>query len=241
MPRQFDKRKPFSFKQFNVSDKHSAMKIGTDAVLLGASVNCAKKENILDIGTGSGVIALMLAQRSEAKITGLDIHRQSIEDAKLNFSNSKWNNRLKAVHSSFQEYIDKCSESYDLIVSNPPFFTNSLKSPKEQINISKHNDLLPYEVLIAGAKQILTKNGSFSIIIPAGDYKRIIELSKSAGFFLNRQLTVFPKPSKPASRIILEFSTSKFLITNEKLFIRNNDNSYTSEYMNLTKDFYLDL
>ncbi len=240
MLHDFDNRKPFKFKQFSVFDDHSAMKVGTDAVLLGAWVNAAEKKNILDIGTGSGVIALMLAQKSGAKITGIDIHRPSIEDAKRNFSDSKWNNRLKAVHASFQEYIEKCSKHYDLIVSNPPFFTNSLKSPEQQKNISKHNDLLPYEELITGARRILAGNGSFCIIIPAGDYKRIIELSENAGLFLNRRLTVFPKPSKPLSRIIMEFSTSKHKTNNDGLFIRNDNNSYTSEYITLTKDFYLD-
>ncbi len=241
MPRtNSHKRKPFNFKQFNVSDEHSAMKVGTDAVLLGAWVNCAGKEKILDIGTGSGVIALMLGQRSEALITGLDIHKPSTEDAKLNFLKSKWKTRLKAVHTSFQEYAAKCTDRFDLIVSNPPFFTNSLKSPKQSKNISKHNDLLPYEELIKGVGQLLSEKGNFCIIIPANDFDKIIDLSINSGLFLIRQLTVFPKPAKPASRVILEFGFSnREIVLNEEITIRNDDNSYTPEYKTLTKDFYL--
>ena len=238
----FDKRKPFRFKQFNISDEHSAMKIGTDAVLLGAWADVSEKKNILDIGTGSGVIALMLAQRSDANITALDIHKGSVEDAKKNFRNSKWADRLKVVRSSFQEYSQVGSTKYDLIVSNPPFFTNSLKSPNQLKNISKHNDLLPYKELIEGIKKLLDKNGIFCFIVPANEENNITQLSAEKGFHVKRKLTVYPKPSKVASRIILEFTASKAEeVTNENLIIRNNDNSYTSDYKKLTKRFYIHL
>ena len=240
MPHQFDKRKPFNFKQFNVFDKRSAMKVGTDAVLLGSWVNCVKKENILDIGTGSGVIALMLAQRSQAVITGVDIHKGSVEDAVLNFRNSKWSSRLQVAHSSLQGYAEKCTDRFDLIVSNPPFFTNSLKSPEQLKNISKHNDYLPYAELITEIRKLLADKGSYCIIIPADDYENIIELSENAGFSLSKQLIVFPKPSKPASRVVLEFGISKpETIIRDEIFIRNNDDSYASDYKLLTGEFYL--
>ena len=236
-----DKRKPFNFKHFSVSDKNSAMKVGTDAVLLGAWVEVSGKKRILDIGTGSGIISLMLAQRSEANITGLDIHKYSIEDAILNFANSQWATRLKAIQSSFQEYATYCSESYDLIVSNPPFFTNSLKSPKQLKNISKHNDLLPYQDLISGIRKIIAASGKYCIIVPESDAVFINDLSTENDFHCIRQLTIYPKKSKPASRVIMEFSTSKpDVVKKEKIIVRNDDNSYTSEYKLLTKDFYLD-
>ena len=234
------KRKPFIFKQFSVTDKNSAMKVGTDAVLLGSWVDINKRINIFDIGTGSGVIALMLAQRSEAEITGIDIHFASVEEAKINFAQSKWKSRLKVIHSSFQEYAANCSESYDLIVSNPPFFTNSLRSPEELKNISKHNDRLPYSDLISGIIQLLTKTGKYCLIVPANDAPLLIELSNQNGLYCVRQLTVYPKQSKPASRKIIEFGTSKpETIIKEEVIIRNVDNSYTADYMKLTKDFYL--
>jgi tRNA1Val (adenine37-N6)-methyltransferase len=236
-----DKRKPFNFKHFSVSDKSSAMKVGTDAVLLGAWVEVSGKKRILDIGTGSGIISLMLAQRSSANITGLDIHKDSVEDAILNFKNSQWATRLKAIQSSFQEYSAHCSERYDLIVSNPPFFTNSLKSPKQLKNISKHNDLLPYQDLISGIRKVIATSGKFCIIVPESDAAFINNLSTENGFYCIRQLTISPKMSKPPSRVILEFSNSKpDAVKKEIISVRNDDNSYTSEYKLLTKDFYLD-
>ncbi|MCD4665845.1 MAG: methyltransferase [Bacteroidales bacterium] len=122
-------RKDFHFKQFNISDENSAMKVGTDAVLLGAWTDISETNNILDVGTGSGIVATILAQRSEANIDAIDIDKGSIDDAENNFDNCPWKNRLTAIHSSLQEYVKFTSKKYDLIVSNPPFFSNSLKSP----------------------------------------------------------------------------------------------------------------
>ncbi len=217
------------------------MKVGTDAVLLGSWVEVSGKKKILDIGTGSGIISLMLAQRSEANITGLDIHKGSVEDAVLNFTNSRWATRLKAIQSSFQEYSSLCSESYDLIVSNPPFFTNSLKSPKQLKNISKHNDLLPYQDLIRGIRKIIAGSGKYCIIVPESDAAFINDLSTENGFHCVRQLTIYPKQSKPPSRVIMEFSTSKpDAVKKEIIIVRNDDNSYSTEYKLVTKDFYLE-
>lgn len=233
-------RKPFQFKRFNVQDENCAMKVGTDAVVLGAWINAENSKSILDIGTGSGIIALMLAQKSSATIDAIDIDSASIHDAEKNFKESPWSEKLKAIHCSLSAYAYQSEKKYDLILSNPPYFINSLKSVSERKNISKHTSTLNHEELLSGAKSLITPEGRFSVIIPYDQVDSFVNIALVEGLFCINKLIIYPTKKKPANRIILEFSLNRSDKTKEgELTIRDNLGSFTEQYKNLTKDFYL--
>ncbi len=230
----------FQFKQFEVDDQKSAMKVGTDAVLLGSWVEIKNAKSVLDIGTGSGVIALMIAQRSNAKITGIDIHEPSILDATENFKDSPWNNRLSARNTSLQEFENINEKKFDLIVSNPPFFSNSLLSPSKSKSLAKHNQSLSQFDLLKSVLKLLKENGKFSVILPASEISEFTILATKMGFYTKKQLRIFPKTNKAFNRVITTYSVQSHGVCKiEELTIRDQNNNYTSEYKDLTKDFYL--
>jgi tRNA1Val (adenine37-N6)-methyltransferase len=231
----------FRFKQFEIAHDKSIFKTGTDAVLLGAWVpvppNC---KYILDIGSGCGIVSLMLAQRSDAMITGVDIDKSSIEEARENADKSPWKNRINFKHISVQNFCtSKSKHAFDLIVSNPPFFANSLKSPVQARNISRHTDTLTFEDLILSVKQCLSISGIFGIIIPVTVTKIIQEQCKNQGLFCTAILQVQPVEYKAINRHILLFAQEEKQIQIQNLIIRNTSNEYTNNYRSLTKDFYL--
>jgi len=233
-------RKPFRFRQFSVSDEKSAMKVNTDAVLLGAWVDTTGAESILDIGTGSGIIALMLAQRSDATIDAIDIDKDSFEQAKDNFQNSVWSNRLNAIHTSLQEYVKNSSEKYDLIVSNPPFFSNSLKSPSHSKTLSKHDDKLMHKELLASIQKLLNSGGRFCVILPYSEITKFKEQALIENLYCLKQFNIIPKQEKKINRSVMEFAQTKTGDFAESIItIRNTDNSFTKAYIDLTEDFYL--
>jgi tRNA1Val (adenine37-N6)-methyltransferase len=233
-------RKPFQFKQFSIIDTHCAMKLSTDAVLLGAWAETGNSKRILDIGTGSGIIAIMLAQRSPAQITAIDIHSASCEDAALNFTNCHWKERLQLHNLSFSDFVNDCSEKYDLIVSNPPFHNKSLKSPSEKVNLSKHTTALTHEELITGVKKILLPEGRFCIIQPNSELQNFRQLAFNEGFFIRHECFVYPKKGKPANRMLIElvrFCPEE--IRKSEITIRNSIGDFHESYIEMTKDFYL--
>lgn len=230
----------FQFKQFEIEDKNSAMKVGTDAVLLGSWVDIDSGNTILDIGTGSGIIAMMLAQRSKAKITAIDIHEPSILDTTENFNGCPWNKKLSAKHISLQKFTNTSIDKYDLIVSNPPFFSNSLLSPSKDKSLAKHNQSLSQFELLNSVLKLLKENGKLSVILPASEISGFTIQATKLGFYTKKQLRVLPKTNKPFNRVITTFSLqSHGSCKIEELTIRDQNNNYTSEYKNLTKDFYL--
>ncbi|MCD4682248.1 MAG: methyltransferase [Bacteroidales bacterium] len=231
---------PFQFKQFKVCDSSSAMKVGTDAVLLGAFIKIGDVKSILDIGTGCGVIALMLAQRSNVNIDAIDIDNSSIEEANRNFKNSPWPGRLIAIHTSLQDFARESNRTYDLIVSNPPFFENSLEPPDLKKKFSKHSKTLLHGELLAGVNKLLKPKGRFSVILPFSERTKFINLALLESLFCNRELLVYPKQGKKTNRIFLEFSKMRSEVFSKfELTIRNSNDSYTQEYISLTKDFYI--
>lgn len=231
----------FYFKHFGVKDDRSTMKVGTDAVLLGAAVDVAGAASILDIGTGCGVIALMLAQRSDALIEAIDIDEESVKQAKENVVKSPWKERINVINVSLQDYADVCSKKYDLIVSNPPYFSNSLKSPSQRRNLSRHDHSLRYDDLIRIASQILNPNGSFWVILPEAKCEEFIQKAGQNNLFPSKLLYIIPKPNRNIQLVIIRFDKCSVVApVIQTLHIKNENNSYSKEYKNLTGEFYLD-
>jgi len=216
------------------------MKIGTDAVLLGSWVDIRYSKRILDIGTGCGIIALMLAQRSEAEIDAVEIDPDSAEEAHENFQISSWKNQLNLFEADIREFAKSNQKRYDLIVSNPPFFSNSLRSPDPSKNISKHDLHLNIRDLFRISHQMLIPGGKLSLIIPSDLNNPVTEIARKHNLYVNRQLNIIPTQVKPINRILVEFSSSNAKnIRETNLILRHSDSSFTEEYKNLTSDFYI--
>jgi len=230
------KHNTFSFKQFSLSHSQSTMKVGTDAVLLGAWMpvpdNC---KSILDIGSGCGVISLMLAQRTKALITGVDVDKKSVIEAKKNAANSPWMNRVRFFQERIQNFTQKTAEKFDLIVSNPPFFENSLKSPISKKNISKHNDSLTFGELANNVDTLLTQRGHFGLIMPVNSAVAFEKIMLSLKFFATKKTMIYPTRKKNANRILMLFERIPNKCEEKSLIIR--DNGYTKEYFELVKEF----
>jgi len=218
------------------------MKVGTDGVLLGAWTNTDNARRILDIGTGTGLIALMLAQRSTANITAVDAEANACEQAKINFDDSPWADRLQLVQSKIQDFYS--DYLFDLIVSNPPYFSGYYSSDDLSRDIARSADiLLPYEDLIAAAKRLLKADGRLSLILPADQQEKIVTIANQNGLALSRLTFVKTKNTKESKRIFLEFvnTSNQVKAIIDELIIQSDDNGrvYTQEYIHLTKDFYL--
>ena len=232
----------FNFKQFSVIQDLCSMKVGTDGVLLGAWSNIDEAKSILDIGTGTGLIALMLAQRTNATITAVDVEENACEQAKMNFDASPWSDRLNIIHSKVQDFHS--DNLFDLIVSNPPYFSGYYSSDNLLRDIARSADvLLSYEELILSSKKLLFDNGRLSLILPADQQEKIISIANQNGLALSRLTFVKTKNTKEAKRILLEFvnTSNEVIAIIDELIIQSDDNGrvYTQEYINLTKDFYL--
>ena len=232
----------FRFRQFIIEDDLSTMKTGTDAILLGAWAEPGNAKSILEIGTGCGVISLMLAQKSEASITAIDIDPESIVQAKANFMNSPWPDRIKGMRISLQEFASITEKKYNLILTNPPFFIGSLKSPDERKNRAKHSPDLNHQELINGVKHLLDPDGSFLLILPATENQKFSTLAVASGLFLQQELKIRPKAGFPVNRILSRFGFQKVIQPKMKeLVIRSSDNSFTRNYIEFTKEYHTGL
>lgn len=232
----------FRFKQFTVYHDRCAMKVGTDGVLLGMWANTTFATKALDIGTGTGLIALMLAQRNSGlKIDAIDINKDAAEQAKENIRNSPFCKRISCFHSSLQDFTVLCKERYDLIVSNPPFFKQSLKSPCENRTLARHTDSLYIEELLELSSYLLSKQGKFSIIYPHDDKELILGLASKNKLHISHITDVIPTPSSPPKRILVEFCKTETTSTIDSLVIEKERHVYSEEFSKLAKDFYLKL
>lgn len=232
----------FQFKQFSVQDDKAAMKVGTDAVLLGAWCPSNNQVNtILDIGTGTGIIALMLAQRTDAaQIDAFDIDENAYEQAAENFENSPWSDRLFCFHAGLDEFIDEPEDEYNLIVCNPPFYSEDYKSDNEQRNIARFQDAMPFEHLVDAANLLLSENGIFAVIIPYKDEDNFIDLCAAVELFPIKITRIRGSHSTPIVRSLLAFKRFEMqTLTADEIVIESNRHEYTDDYINLTKDFYL--
>ena len=231
----------FQFKQFRIIQERSAMKVGMDGVLLGAWANASGAKRILDIGTGTGLIALMMAQKNHAaQIDTIEIEPEAFREAIENTQQSPWNDRIHCEMISFQEFAEQTIWKYDLIVSNPPFFANGLKTPLESRTKARHSDSLPLRVLVSGAAGLLSSNGRIALILPVEYLQEIQQLACSSQLYVSRLCRVKPNPQKPDFRILMELTRIECFIKEENLMIEfEKHHDYTPEYKELTKDFYL--
>jgi tRNA1Val (adenine37-N6)-methyltransferase len=236
--------KPFQFKEFAIHQDKTAMKVGTDGVLLGAWCSIENyPDTILDIGAGTGIIALMLAQRSDAMtIDAVEVVEKAYEQAVENFEQSDWADRLYCYNATLQEFADEIAEEeedYDLIVSNPPFYTDNFETGNQARNQARFTSSLSFEELLTVVSKILAKNGSFATIIPFKEEKVFIALAEKNNMFLNSICRVKGNTSSEVKRSLLEFSFQQKTIKKTSLIIEISRHQYTEEYINLTKDFYL--
>ncbi|GFD94862.1 MULTISPECIES: tRNA1(Val) (adenine(37)-N6)-methyltransferase [Tenacibaculum] len=236
--------KPFQFKEFTVHQDKTAMKIGTDAVLLGAWCNLGEfPDTILDVGSGTGIISLMLAQRSDAMtIDAVEIDTNAYEQTVENFEQSDWGDRLFCYNASFVEFAEEMSEDeeeYDIIVSNPPFYTDNYETEDVARNKARFTSSLSFEELLKGVSEILSENGRFSTIVPFKEEENFIELAKNHNLYLHRVCRVKGAPTTEIKRSLLEMSFVETTIQEEELIIETKRHQYTDAYINLTKDFYL--
>ena len=231
----------FQFKQFRIIQEKSAMKVGMDGVLIGSWTDASKAKRILDVGTGTGLIALMMAQKnSSAQIDAIEIDPDAFQEAVLNVKQSPWNDRIRIELSSFQDFAELTSLKYDLIVSNPPFFSNGVKAPLENRAQARHSDSLPLDVLISGAANMLPAKGRITLVLPIECFQEIEQLSASNKLFISRLCRVKPNPQKSDFRILIELTNVESTIQEENLMIEfEKHHDYTPEYKMLTKDFYL--
>jgi len=226
----------FKFKEFSIIQEKSAMKVGTDGVLLGCWLSCEKANNILDIGCGTGLITLMIAQRNfKSNITGIEIDKIASKEAQLNISNSDWEERIGIKHISLQQFSPKLK--FDLIVSNPPFFPQN-KSHQSR-DIARHANSLSFDELMDNTAKLLSEKGIFSVIIPKDSEEYFCKISATHKLYCNRVCYIKGNDASDVKRVMMEFSSIKSIVLTEHLTIEKSRHNYTSKYIQLCKDFYL--
>lgn len=234
------KPKPFQFKRFSIAQDRCTHKVGTDGVLLGAWVNVTSTDrHILDIGTGSGLISLMLAQRSKAgtRIDAVDINEVDIQQAKENVSRSPWPEKVVLNNTAIQDFFPQTR--YDLIVTNPPFFERSLTPPDKMRTLARHTHTLSFQELLSNASRLLGDRGRFAVILPHAEGSRFVDLARAAQLHILRRTHFRSRAEKPVERLLVEFSREKQLPDESELILYADGNAWSEDYQKLTRDFYL--
>ncbi len=227
----------FVFQQFSINQDQCAMKVGIDSVILGAKTPVHDYKSILDIGTGTGVLSLMMAQRTNSEIDAIEIEEKAFLQAKENFKNSIFSNRIQITHTAIQEYNP--NKRYDLIICNPPYFETALKSQDSNRNLARHNDSLSLNELFLNSKRLLTNEGKLSIILPYSAKKNAITIAEKNQLFCTKQTVINGKAHKAPNRILLLFHEDQATPTIDTLTIYDAYGKYTTQFKKLTKDFYL--
>ncbi len=231
----------FQFKRFSIEQDKCAMKVGMDGILLGAWADVKNVTTALDVGTGTGVIAIMLAQRTtDTLIHAVEIDGLTCEQAAANMSNCPWSDRLTAINASIQEYARQADQTYDLIVSNPPFFTGGTFSNNQNKNNVRHTVKLPHGDLLAAVRTLLAPNGKFCLILPLIEGLRFREVARSYNLYCTKMTEVLPKVDRQVERLLIQFEKKEVALVKDKLVIQNaKTEEWTKEYVQLTKAFYL--
>jgi tRNA1Val (adenine37-N6)-methyltransferase len=228
----------FEFKQFKIHQDRCAFKVGTDGVLLGAVADVSGAKRILDIGSGTGLIAIMLAQRCHALITALEPDKESFQQLSENVNACKWKDRICAVNSWIQDF--QVDHNFDLIVSNPPYFINSIKNPDSWKSGARHNDTLLHDDLLSGVSRLMGSDGKLQVIMPFAEGNVLVAEAAGYGLYLNKVLKIRPLPTSGIKRMILTFSRNRVNLSEKFLTIEHGKrHEFTDEYRALTKDFYL--
>jgi len=229
----------FSFKRFHVGHDLCGMKVGTDGVLLGAWADCCHAKQILDIGTGSGLIALMLAQRSgpESRLLTVDIDAGACQQAAENFQHSPWSERLGVTHCDVLQH--SIAQRFDLIVSNPPYFVPGPEIDCQQRTQARYAHQLTAEKLLQVSKQLLTDDGSIALVLPYANAQALLPLLPELGLRVWRRCDVVTKPGKPAHRMLLQLSQQARQQQTELLEVHGGDGGYSEQFVRLTREFYL--
>jgi tRNA1Val (adenine37-N6)-methyltransferase len=229
----------FSFKQFTIYQNKSAFKVGTDGVLLGACAYISGVRNILEIGSGTGLISIMLAQRCNAEITAIEPDFESFIESCENVNRCLWKNRIKVENTDLQNF-NPGETRFDLIITNPPYFNDSLKSPDPRKSAARHNDSLTTGHILEGAGKFLKDDGRLQLVMPYVEGTVFIAEANRFGLFCNNILKIRSLPTSEIRRLILIFSRIKKSPIERFLTIEHGKrHEFTQEYVNLTKDFYL--
>lgn len=232
----------FQFKKFTVWHDRCAMKVGTDGVLLGAWADTSGATRILDVGTGTGLIALMLAQRSDALIDAIDIDEAACGQAKDNIATSPFAERIKVISLSLAAYRQTQPAPYDLIVSNPPYFTDSLKCPDTKRTLARHTDTLPLPDLLRDSRALLTSQGHLALILPYDRREYLLTYCREASLFVSKETAVLPTPGACPKRLLIELSLQPVANPlSTQLTIEIERHRYTPEFSELVRAFYLHL
>lgn len=233
----------FSFKQFTIHQDRCAMKVGSDGVLLGVLAPTIDSGRILDIGTGTGLVGIMLSQRCpQAMVTGVELDANAAKQAEENATSTGW--KIKIINKSIQDFSSQCEEKFDLIVSNPPYFINSLKAPEKNRNTARHADELSFEELIESAEKLLSEEGKFSVIIPYSEEENFIGIANKRNLIAESSVRIIPKVGKDPKRSVITFCKCKNKINcninvTELVIEKEERHCYSDEFKKLTADFYL--
>ncbi len=230
----------FKFKKFIIKQDKCAMKVGTDGVLLGAWVKVNNVKRVLDVGTGTGLIAIMLGQRSTADIHAVEVEKLATQQAIENSLNCPWRKRIRIYHVSLQEFMKKNTLHYDLIVTNPPYYSDAYKHYDTGRKLARHNEFMSRDELLSGVAELLTAKGRFAVIYPTEAFDLLCSTALKYKLYMIRYTQVFPTPDKSPKRILAEFSFQPGVVENSKIIIENDGrHNYSQEYIKITKEFYL--
>lgn len=242
MDNQSKDKRLFHIKPFSLSHHNSSMRVGTDAMLLGLFIDGSKSKKVLEIGTGCGIISLLIASRYASSIDAIDIDSASIKEANTNFERSPFHHRLKATEIDFKNFPDKYPGKYDLIVSNPPFFINDFRPDNQVKLVARHTDSMSYLDICKGAAKLLKPEGKLCVVLPFDNNTLFIEEAMKFGLHLQKQQLIFPKRSSTVNRINMQFGFAKPISTEtSRFYIREDNGSFTDQYIRYLKDYYIGL
>lgn len=241
MPRNPSRESTFHFKRFDIVNRHSAMKVGTDGVLLGAWVGVDGVSTAVDAGCGTGLIALMLTQRGVRRVTAVDIDPLAVDEASFNVAASPWPDAVELICADFVDWAASRAASVDLVVCNPPFFTETLQSGDTRRAVARHEGSLGVGSLIAASAAILNEHGRLAFVAPAARENEIAMLAAHYGFYMNRLTRVVAKTGKPPKRVLVELSHLNRPAAVDILYINDGTSGFSEPYRKLTSDFYLNI